>query len=276
MRRSVAIAGMSALIASLLTAGLVRGADDSVSIELSASAASGDIRACVNRNNGRTRLLLRAQQSCARGERQVIWSRVGPEGPRGPAGEPGAAGEPGPAGEPGEAGPPGPAGAGAPGPAGPAGAAGPQGPGVIVTDANGIRIEGVIGAEPNRVYVLRDGYIWSYFPYTGEIRRFSGRGLWFLGESCSGTPYWTGPVGGVLPQYVDFDDSRVNAYAYVANSLVQPSADDSVSRLTVAQGCQTGTWLFWDQGPDEGLWQVAAVPTIPPDLPGPFTFAAQN
>jgi hypothetical protein len=83
-------------------------------------------------------------------------------------------------------------------------------------------------------------------------------------------------VGGVLPQYVDFDDSGVNAYAYVANSLVQPNTDDSVSRLTVAQGCQTNKFNFFDPGPNQGLWRIAAVPTVPPDLPGPFTFAAQN
>lgn len=84
-------------------------------------------------------MLLRANQSCKRGEQQVTWSQVGPEGPTGEPGESGPAGEPGRAGEADPAGTPG---AGGSGPAGPQGQAGPTS---RLVDANNLDLGVLLG-----------------------------------------------------------------------------------------------------------------------------------
>jgi hypothetical protein len=80
------------------------------------------VRACVNKADGTTRILLNAGDACKKNEAGLIWNICGPQGPPGPAGP---QGPPGPKGDKGDTGATGAT--GLPGPKGDKGDPGPQG-----------------------------------------------------------------------------------------------------------------------------------------------------
>jgi hypothetical protein len=112
--RSLKAAGYAAAIAVGL--GLMAG---------KAEAQAGVIYACVNANNGNTRIV-GATEVCRNPEIRMQWNATGSQGPQGPAGPQGPQGETGPQGPQGETGPQGPQ--GETGPQGPQGEIGPEGP----------------------------------------------------------------------------------------------------------------------------------------------------
>jgi hypothetical protein len=68
------------------------------------NAAADTIQACVNKKNGKVRIV-RSKQKCTKKERRIDWKIKGGAGARGPAGLPGTAGSQGSSGPQGPAGP---------------------------------------------------------------------------------------------------------------------------------------------------------------------------
>jgi hypothetical protein len=104
---------------ALVMAGTVAG---SMAVMFISAQGGGVITACVNGQNGATRIVGSAGE-CRQPEYSVQWNIQGPQGEQGP---PGPQGIPGPQGPQGEQGPPGPQGEA--GPEGPQGEQGPPGP----------------------------------------------------------------------------------------------------------------------------------------------------
>jgi hypothetical protein len=92
------------------------------------AGSDGVIHGCYSANgatatNGTQLNVVDSNASCAKGQAEISWNQIGPQGPVGPKGESGATGPAGPTGDTGASGPAGPA-----GPKGDTGGTGPQGP----------------------------------------------------------------------------------------------------------------------------------------------------
>lgn len=81
--RAFGIAMAAGLLASLTTFGISQavGSNAPVSLSSAVAADTGQIRACANRETGDLRLL--SSGKCSKGERLVVWSQEGPQGPPG-------------------------------------------------------------------------------------------------------------------------------------------------------------------------------------------------
>ncbi|MEV4080056.1 hypothetical protein ACGFJC_50825 [Nonomuraea fuscirosea] len=137
--RTLTLATVGALAASLLATGGVATASSAVSAAVSAGATAGTVVACVHRKSRYARIV-NATAKCRKTEVRVLiggggtsttveTGSQGPAGPEGPAGPQGAQGVKGDRGMPGRPGRPGPQGKqGVAGPQGPQGPQGEQGP----------------------------------------------------------------------------------------------------------------------------------------------------
>jgi hypothetical protein len=266
--RALGIALAAALLASVTTFGLTQAVafDEPVGLSSAIAADTPQIQACANRQTGSLRLL--ASGKCRQGERLVVWSQAGPIGPAGPAG---AAGSSGPAGIPG------PGGAGQQGPQGPAGI---QGPGLIVTDDNGQRVNNVISFETNWIIRSLDGLVWYFSTDTGEVSTSLMPHSIYLDLACGGTPYTVYNKSGW--QVGTIDDTGTPMKVDWVPPLISPSDDDSVTVFVPggpAPGTGCGAPTTFASAIGSGFQLIAMQPsgTPPPsDLVGPLMVSAQN
>jgi hypothetical protein len=235
--RALGIALAAALLASVTTFGLTQAValDEPVGLSLAIAADTPQIRACANRQTGELRLL--ASGKCRQGERLVVWSQAGPEGPQGEVGPSGPAGAVGPSGPPGSAGPPG---AGGSGPQGPQGPPGPQGPGPIVTDGNGNRVSDVVDVtEGGEILLARSGFLWRFSTGTGT--RTDSAPLYYLGTTCVGQPYGATVGGWRPPQQHAWVDGTGTALVDDSDlPTITPSSDDSIVQFWSPPGTCDG------------------------------------
>ena len=204
-----------------------------------ASSSSNEITGCVNKKSG----TLRITSKCTSSEKQISWSKVGPQGIPGPQGLIGETGTVGPQGLKGEkgidgllgpvglTGPQGPVGVGISGAQGPAGSIGPQGPAgrqLVVRDSTGTLVGYLIGTlniytgfninpelTPASNLIENAVQVWDPVAEAKFVYDFSGRPLTsyvvFSGANCTGNAYIAdnGEVGDfiVAPKYVAFADS---------------------------------------------------------------------
>lgn len=276
--RALGIAVAAGLLASITTFGLTQAVafNDPVGLSSAIAADTQQIRACANRQTGALRLL--ASDKCRQGERLVVWSQAGPQGPRGETGLSGPAGPAGAVGPAGPSGPAGPPGAGGSGPQGPQGPAGPQGPGVIVTDGNGNRVSGIVDVNPaGNTLTRKVGTLtWQHYLGTGQLDNRTY--IYFLGASCSGTPYllnrfvqgenWQ--AGVVAPDLQTYEQDR-NAPRLVPNAGDQIS-EYILENATNAPACYP---LQWTATASDFLTPLVPV-AAPSGLIGPLNVSAQN
>jgi hypothetical protein len=196
-----------------------------------ASSSSNEITGCVNKKTG----TLRIASKCTSSEKQISWSKVGPQGipgPQGLIGETGTVGLQGLKGEKGIdgllgpvglTGPQGPVGVGISGAQGPAGSIGPQGPAgrqLVVRDSTGTLVGYLIrtlqvgtGLNINPEIIPAGNVydnavqVWDPTAEATFIYDFNGRPMTsyvlFSGASCTGNAY------------ISYSDAVVNEFAVV-------------------------------------------------------------
>jgi len=241
-----------------------------------ASSSSNEISGCVNKKTG----TLRIASKCTSSEKQISWSKVGPQGipgPQGLIGETGTVGLQGLKGEKGVdgllgpvglTGPQGPVGVGISGAQGPAGSIGPQGPAgrqLVVRDSTGTLVGYLIrtlqvgtGLNINPEIIpagnVYDNAVQVWDP-TAEaifIYDFNGRPMTsyvlFSGASCTGNAYisYSDAVVNefaVVTKYVAFSDSSTGSIQWFqpATSRYVGGTISIASAPHYANNCQAGS-----------------------------------
>jgi hypothetical protein len=165
----------------------------SISTLGNADSKNSEIRGCVNKKT----LVLRIASTCSKAETEISWNVSGTQGFQGVRGDVGPKGDTGPQGPKGDTGPQGPK--GDTGPQGPKGDSSP-----VVANQDLLWVYDSTGRKIGKFFSVDEKYVmfsdsvatWLIDLSTGEPKPyFEPR---YTNSSCTGTPYFTGVLSGVV------------------------------------------------------------------------------